>query len=90
MSDKLSDVRAFPSPTATSRAAPKRIMRPCEYGLWGAVKDMETQMGTVEAYNRLCDWAEHLKAKIDRGDAQAQNRLFATDPKMIYPAGDTR
>ncbi|MCP1117002.1 hypothetical protein [Robbsia andropogonis] len=44
-------------------------------------------MGTVEAYNRLCDWAQHLKEKIDRGDAQAQHSLFATDPKWIYPAG---
>lgn len=49
---------------------------------------METQVGTVEAYNRLCDWAEALKAKIDRGDAKAQSHLFATDPKWIYPAGD--
>ncbi|MEI7297332.1 hypothetical protein WCQ02_34845 [Paraburkholderia tropica] len=37
-------------------------------------------MGTVEAYNRLCDWAQSLKAKIDAGKAEQQNRLFATDP----------
>jgi hypothetical protein len=48
---------------------------------------METQMGTVEAYNRLCDWAQSLKAKIDQGDAKAQHAMWATDPKYIYPAG---
>jgi hypothetical protein len=86
VSDK-SDIRQFPPQLTTERPAPKRIMRPCEYGLWNAVNSMETQMGTVEAYNRLCDWAESLKAKIDRGDAKAQHSMWATDPKYIYPAG---
>jgi len=83
----MSDIRQIPSPKETSREAPKRIKRPCEWGMQGAVRDMETQMGTVEAYNRLCDWAQHLKEKIDRGDAQAQAAMWATDPKWIYPAG---
>ena len=52
-----------------------------------SVRDMETQMGTVETYNRLCDWAQSLKAKIDRGDAKVQHPMWSTDPKMIYPAG---
>ncbi|HVM91358.1 MAG TPA: hypothetical protein VMT67_01030 [Terriglobales bacterium] len=69
------------------RPAPKRIMRPCEWGLLGTVRDLETQMGTVEAYNRLCDAAQRLKAKIDAGQAEAQGRMWATDPKWIYPAG---
>ena len=51
------------------------------------MRDLETQMGTVEAYNRLCDAAEKLKAKIDAGKAEAQGHLWATDPKWIYPAG---
>lgn len=83
----MSNVEQLPVKASTERPAPKRIMRPCEYGLWNAVKACETQMGTVEAYNRLCDWAESLKAKIDRGDAKAQNPMWATDPKFIYPAG---
>ena len=86
----MSNVEQLPVKATSDRSAPKRIMRPCEYGLWGAVKDMETQMGTVEAYNRLCDWAQSLKAKIDAGEAVQQNRLFATDPKWIYPAGDSQ
>lgn len=85
----MSSVEQLPVKASTERPAPKRIMRPCEYGLWGAVKDCETQMGTVEAYNRLCDWAESLKAKIDRGDAKAQHPMWATDPKMIYPASQS-
>lgn len=83
----MSDIRKLPSPTGSNRPAPKRITRPCEYGMWNAVQSMETQMGTVETYNRLCDWAQALKAKIDRGDAEAQHPMWATDPNMIYPAG---
>ncbi len=81
----MSKVEQLPVKQTTERPVPKRIMRPCEYGLWSAVLDMETQMGTVEAYNRLCDWAASLKAKIDRGDAKKQHPMWATDPKFIYP-----
>lgn len=83
----MTDIRQLPTPSRTDRPAPKRIMRPCEWGLLGTVRDLETQMGTVEAYNRLCDAAEKLKAKIDSGKAEAQGHLWATDPKWIYPAG---
>lgn len=83
----MSDIRQLPVTGVASRPAPARIMRPCEYGLLGAVRDMETQMGSVEAYNRLCDAAARLKRKIDSGDAVAQHSMWATDPKYIYPAG---
>lgn len=83
----MSNVEQLPVKGTSERPVPKRIIRPCEYGMWNAVKDMETQMGTVEAYNRLCDWAQALKEKIDSGEAQPQHKMFATDPKWIYPAG---
>jgi hypothetical protein len=83
----MSNVEQLPVKLTSERPAPKRIVRPCEYGLWGSVRDLETQLGTVEAYNRLCNAAQQLKEKIDRGDAQAQHKMFATDPKFIYPAG---
>jgi hypothetical protein len=82
----VSNVEQLPVKGTSDRLAPRRIVRPCEWGLLGVIRDMETQMGTVEAYNRLCDAAQQLKAKIDRGDAQAQHKLFATDPDWIYPA----
>lgn len=82
------DIEQLPIKQTSERQAPKCIMRPCEWGLIGTVRDLETQMGTVEAYNRLCDAAEALKAKIDRGDAQQQNKMWATDPDFIYPAGN--
>ncbi|AJG18801.1 hypothetical protein RR42_m1399 [Cupriavidus basilensis] len=44
-------------------------------------------MGSVEAYNRLCDAARNLKQKIDAGQGHAQHAMWATDPKWIYPAG---
>jgi len=83
----MSNVEQLPVKGASERPAPRRIMRPCEYGLLGTVRDLETQMGTVEAYNRLCDAAQRLKAKIDAGDAEQQHKMWATDPNFIYPAG---
>ncbi|MBH9645088.1 hypothetical protein [Burkholderia vietnamiensis] len=83
----MSDIRQLPVTQETSRLAPKRIVRPCEWELFNAVRSLETQMGSVEAYNRLCMAAEQLKAKIDRGEGKAQHPMWATDPKMIYPAG---
>lgn len=83
----MSNVEQLPVKGSSERPAPRRIIRPCEWGLFNAVRDMETQMGTVEAYNRLCDAAQQLKAKIDAGNAQAQHKMWATDPKFIYPAG---
>jgi hypothetical protein len=53
--------------------------------LISAIHALETQVGSVEAYNKLCDAAVALKSKIDAGKAQPQNPLFATDPKYIYP-----
>jgi len=84
----MSNVEQLPVKATADRPAPKRIMRPCEWGLLGTVRDLETQMGTVEAYNRLCDAAQQLKAKIDAGNAEQQHKMWAIDPKFIYPAGD--
>ena len=70
---------------ATTRLPPKRIKRPCDYGLELAIINMETQVGTVESYNRLCDAAAAVKAKIDAGMGKPAMVHFATDPKFIYP-----
>lgn len=79
------NITKLPVSGVASRPAPKRIMRPCDYGLMLAVVNLETQAGSVEAYNRLCDAAQAMKAKIDAGNAKAQSPLFATDPAFIYP-----
>ncbi|MFM0306225.1 hypothetical protein P0D71_00325 [Paraburkholderia sp. RL17-383-BIF-A] len=84
----MSNIEQLPVKGTSERPAPRRIMRPCEWGLLSTVRDLETQMGTVEAYNRLCDAAQRLKAKIDAGEAEAQHKMWATDPNFIYPAGD--
>jgi hypothetical protein len=86
MADKP-DIRQFPSQLTTDRPAPRRIVRPCEHGLALAIDQMEVEMGSVQAYNQLCDIAGRLKRKIDAGDGIAQHAMWATDPKMIYPAG---
>lgn len=56
---------------------PKRIMRPCDYGLLGAINGLEIQLGTIEAYNRLAEAAHALKEKIEAGNAKPQAAMFA-------------
>ena len=69
-----------PWPKAAGRAEvelSKPIIRPCDWGLIGAVTGLETQLGTIEAYNRLATAAHKLKAKIDAGQAEQQNPIYA-------------
>jgi hypothetical protein len=79
----MSDKKVLPWPKAGGIAAPlpQPIRRPCDAGLWLAVRHLETQLGTVEAYNRLVRAAEELHAKIANGKAEAQNPLYAKNPR---------
>lgn len=78
----MSNVRAWPKPTGRARDdLTKPIKRPCDFGLELAITALETQLGTIEAYNRLVITALVMKSKIDNGDATAQNPLFAVRPK---------
>lgn len=83
----MSDIRALKTDSKPTEALPKRIARPCDYGLMAAVRDCETQVGTVEAFNKLCQHAAALKAKIDDGKAVAPHERWLTDPAWIYPRG---
>ena len=49
---------------------PDSIMLPCDYSLAGAVMALETQLGTIEAYNRMVAYAKRLKLQITRGEAR--------------------
>lgn len=81
----MADIHQLNAEGAAARPAPQRIMRPCDYGLARVVRDLETQVGTVEAYNKLCDAAEALKAQIDAGEGRQAAVHWATDPEFIYP-----
>lgn len=81
MGERRDNVKAWPKATGRPLPVPKRIVRPCDYGLLAAVRDMETQVGTTEAYNRLVTAAEALRARIDAGDIRPQNPIFATNIK---------
>lgn len=70
-------VHPWPNPTGRPIEMPIRIVRPCEHGLYLAVMNLETQLGTIEAYNRLVEAAKALRAEIDVGKAKPQNPLFA-------------
>jgi hypothetical protein len=74
-------VEPWPIATAPTRSLLRRIKRPCDWGLEGAVQNLEIQLGTVEAYNRLVEAAEILKARIDASDIKPQNPLFAVNVK---------
>lgn len=77
----MGDVKAWPKATGRPLPIPKRIVRPCDYGLVGAVIGLETQLGTIEAYNRIVVAAAVLKDRIDRGDIKPQNPIFAKSIK---------
>lgn len=81
----MSTVRQFPTEGAARRPPPDPILRPCDHGLRHAVANLEVQLGTVEAYNRLCTAAAELKRRVDAGEAKPQHVRFATDPRYIYP-----
>ena len=71
-------VHAWPKPAGRADAPlPTPIVRPCDWGLKRVIGDMESQLGTIEAYNRLAIAAAALKSKIDAGKAEAQNQIFA-------------
>lgn len=73
----MSNVKAWPKPTGTPLPLPRRIVRPCDYGLMIAAQGLETQLGTIEAYNRIVECANAMKARIDAGDVKPQNPIFA-------------
>lgn len=57
---------------------PRAILRPCDWGLKMAVTNLEVQLGSIEAYNRLVGACERLKAQIDAGEAKDQHEAFRT------------
>ena len=81
----MAEIHQLRTAETTTRPAPAKILRPCDYGLLGAINGLVTQVGTVEAYNKLCDAAAVLKDQIDAGEGKQALAMFATDPKFIYP-----
>lgn len=75
----MSEVKAWPLSGPMTKDAPKPIVRPCDYGLELAVTELETQVGTIEAYNRMVDKCRVLREQIARGHVKAQNPLYAVD-----------
>lgn len=64
-------------------AAPKPVLRPCDWKLRSAVMQLEMELGTIEAYNRLVAAAATVKQRIDAGQAQPQYPQYA-----VHPRGD--
>jgi hypothetical protein len=78
------DVKAWPKVAGRAEVPPPtRIVRPCDWGLRGAINGLETQLGTIEAYNRLAEAAHALKAQIDAGNAKPQHPMFAVSTGAV-------
>ena len=77
MTKRNTTVLAWPKATGTPFELPLPIMRPCEYGLRNAVQQLEVQLGTIEAYNRLVAAATAIRVRIDANDIKPQNPLYA-------------
>jgi hypothetical protein len=72
------DVKAWPKVAGRPEVVlPARMVRPCDWSLKSAIYALETQLGTIEAYNRLAEAAHVLAAKIEAGNAAAQHPMFA-------------
>lgn len=72
------NVHPWPKPAGRPEVPlPLPIKRPCDYSLQMAVNALETQLGTIEAYNRLSAAAIRLLTQIEAGDAKAQHPMFA-------------
>jgi hypothetical protein len=72
----VNNVILWPRDSERRAELPKRVKRPCDYGLEGAVVQLESQLGTIEAYNRLCAAAKSLRSVIDDGRAKAPNTNY--------------
>jgi hypothetical protein len=68
-------VHAWPLPAGRPVDPPRSVVRPCDAGLALAVAHLETQLGTIEAYNRLVQAARALRHKIP----EPQNPLYAVN-----------
>lgn len=75
----MSELTEIISPEEFLSPVPKTLKRPCDYGLEIAISNLETQLGTIEAYNRLSSACARIRAKIIAGNAEAQNPMFRTD-----------
>lgn len=74
----MADIKPWPNAAGRPELPPPReLHRPADWGLKLAITNLETQLGTIEAYNRLARAAQALHARIEAGDAKAQNPLFA-------------
>lgn len=61
------------------RELPPRLYKPAECGLLTAVMALETQLGTIGAYNALVEAAEKLRAKIERDEAEGANPIYVKE-----------
>lgn len=59
------------------KEAPKPIKRPCDYGLEIAVIHLETEVGKIEAYNRMVKAALVLLEKIHANKSEGPNPMYA-------------
>jgi hypothetical protein len=73
----VSELLRMPGEVSTPIDPPSVILRPCDYGLERAWCALETQLGTIEGYNRLAAFANHIHTLIEAGNIKPQNPIFS-------------
>lgn len=70
----MGEIKAWPKPSGNINPRhPHMIDKAADYGLLNAVAQLEGQWGSIEAYNRLVEHCDRLRAKIARGKAEPPN-----------------
>lgn len=75
----MAEITTWPLQGPVEVEPPRLIKRPCDNGLDLAILNLETQLGTIEAYNRLCRAAHKMHTRIELDDVKPQNPLYAVD-----------
>lgn len=69
----MGDVTQWPKSAGILAETPKRFDKAADHGLFVAVRQLESQWGTVEAHNRLAEWCAILRQKVEAGKAETPN-----------------
>lgn len=81
----MADVVHWPLPAGELIGQPRRFYKAADHGLWIAVHAMERQWGTIETHNRLVEYCDKLRAKVEANKAEPPNPLLAGEFRQPVP-----
>lgn len=75
----MGEVKQWPKAVGTLAARPARFDKAADYELYNAVRQLELQWGTIEAHNRLAEWCDILRARVEAGRAATPHPWYANE-----------